>query len=206
MVFVGIDYSITCPCICVSLDKTYLNSFFYFLSDKTSVLGEAFNISGDPHLDYRSDAERYENIAGWVLGVLVDYRKQDLYVTIEDYSFGSKGKVFNIAENCGLLKYMLYKNKIAYQTVPPTVIKKYATGKGNANKQQMYDSFYAEHQIDLIDVYSKTKKLDSPVTDIVDSYYIKNYTIDNIGTFNFKPAPKSKKSKKEREDGKLNDK
>lgn len=197
MVFAGIDYSMSCPCICVSKDKSYVNSSFYFLTDKNDALGEAFNISGDPHLDYKTEPQRYENIASWALSVLTDYKDQDLYITIEDYSFGSKGRVFNIAENCGLLKYLLYKNKFSYQTIPPTVIKKYATGKGNANKQLMYDAFYKEHQVDLIDVYSKKGKLDSPVTDIVDSYYLKNYTIDNIGTFNTKPKKEPKQEKNE---------
>ena len=56
---------------------------------------------------------------------------------IEDYSFGSKGRVFNLAENCGLLKYMLFKKGYRFFTVPPTVVKKFATGKGNANKEAM---------------------------------------------------------------------
>ena len=35
----------------------------------------------------------------------------------------------------------------------------------------MYDAFYEETQIDLIDVL-KMKTLGNPVTDIVDSYYV----------------------------------
>ena len=31
-------------------------------------------------------------------------------IAIEGYSMGSKGKVFNIAENTGVLKYKIYKD------------------------------------------------------------------------------------------------
>ena len=194
---IGIDYSLTSPCVCVSKDKTFSNSYFYFLNDRKSVVGKHHNILGNFHDDYMVDQERYENLANWVLEILLNFDKSNTVVMIEDYSFGSKGRIFNIAENCGLLKYLLYKNKFSYQTIQPTVIKKYATGKGNANKQLMYDAFYKEHQVDLIDVYSKKGKLDSPVTDIVDSYYLKNYTIDNIGTFNTKPKKEPKQEKNE---------
>ena len=52
--------------------------------------------------------------------------------------------VRSIAENTGLLKHKLYKIKVPTKPVPPTVIKKYATGKGNANKELMYEAFCAE--------------------------------------------------------------
>ncbi len=107
MIFVGVDYSLTSPCVCVSRDKTFSNSFFYFLNDRKTVQGKFHNILGEPHEEYLTDQERYENIASWVLTILADFEKKDVIVLIEDYSFGSKGKVFNLAENCGILKYML---------------------------------------------------------------------------------------------------
>jgi Holliday junction resolvasome RuvABC endonuclease subunit len=172
MIIVGIDYSLTSPAVCVSRDKTFSNSFFYFLNDRKTVQGKFHNILGDQHEEYLTDQERYENIASWVLTILADFKKEDVVVLIEDYSFGSKGKVFNLAENCGILKYMLYKQGYKFFTVPPTVVKKSATGKGNATKEKMYEAFVNETGIDLHNIISPTTKLGSPTTDIVDAWYI----------------------------------
>jgi Holliday junction resolvasome RuvABC endonuclease subunit len=182
MIYVGIDYSLTSPCVCVSRDKTFSNSFFYFLNDRKTVQGKCHNILGDEHGEYLTDQERYENIAGWVLGILADFKKEEVTILIEDYSFGSKGKVFNLAENCGLLKYMLYKNGYKFFTVPPTVVKKFATGKGNATKEKMYEAFVKDTFVDLHSIISPTTKLGSPTTDIVDAWYIARYMIDKTET------------------------
>jgi hypothetical protein len=50
-------------------------------------------------------------------------------------------------------------------------VKKIATGKGNADKQMMFDCFEAETRVDLKSVLSQ-KTLSNPVTDIIDSFYI----------------------------------
>ena len=175
MIYVGIDYSLTSPCVCVSKDTTFSNSFFYFLNDRKTVVGKCHNIFGEQHEEYLVDQERYENIASWVLGILSNFDKKDVTILIEDYSFGSKGRVFNLAENCGILKYMLYKQGYKFFTVPPTVVKKFATGKGNATKEKMYEAFVKDTLIDLHKIISPTTKLGSPTTDIVDAWYIARY-------------------------------
>jgi Holliday junction resolvasome RuvABC endonuclease subunit len=174
-IIVGIDYSLTSPCVCVSRDKTFSNSFFYFLNDRKTVQGKFHNILGEEHQEYLTDQERYENNASWVLSILSDFDKREVTILIEDYSFGSKGRVFNLAENCGILKYMLYKAGYKFFTVPPTVVKKYATGKGNATKEKMYESFVKDTFVDLHSIISPTTKLGSPTTDIVDAWYIARY-------------------------------
>lgn len=177
-VTVGIDYSLTSPCVCVSRDKTFSNSFFYFLNDRKTVQGKVHNILGEQHDEYMTDQERYENIASWVLTILAGFKKEEITILIEGYSFGSTGRVFNIAENCGILKYMLYKNGYKFFTVPPTVVKKFATGKGNATKEKMYESFVKDTLIELHSIISPTTKLGSPTTDIVDAWYIARYMIE----------------------------
>ena len=180
MVTIGIDYSLTCPCVCVANNKSFEDSYFYFLTDNPKMTGKGYNILGDEHDNYICDQQRYENIASWVLNIVSPFKDKEHYILIEDYSFGSKGRVFNLAENCGLMKYFLYRDGYKFFTIPPTVIKKYATGKGNADKQKMYDAFYALTQIDLISVFSKNNKLASPVTDIVDAFYLTHYMQDSI--------------------------
>lgn len=179
-VVVGVDYSMTSPCVCVARDKSFSNSFFYFLNDRKSVQGAFKNILGEEHQDYLTDQERYENNASWVLSILSGFNKENVTILIEDYSFGSKGKVFNLAENCGLLKYMLYKNEYRFFGIAPTVVKKYATGKGNAKKEQMHEAFVRDTGIDLHKAISPTTKLGSPTTDIVDAWYIARYMHDRL--------------------------
>ena len=94
-------------------------------------------------------------------------------IFIEGYSFGSKGQgLFQIAENCGILKYRLLENDYGYNTVVPSVIKKGATGKGNADKDMMYEAFLKETKINLKKLLN-TEKVGNPLSDIVDSYYVK---------------------------------
>lgn len=177
MIYVGVDYSLTCPCVCVARDLVFANSYFYYLIDRKSVIGKFANILGDMHDEYLTDQQRYENNASWVLSIISEFNTEEVRIMIEDYSFGSKGRVFNLAENCGILKYLLYKKGYNFFTVPPTVVKKHATGKGNANKEIMYEAFFKETEIDLKNILTPNSKLASPITDIVDAWYIARYMI-----------------------------
>ena len=60
--------------------------------------------------------------------------------------------MFNIGENTGLLKHKLYKNNLNTQIVTPTEIKKWATGKGNASKTDMYNAFVDQTGVELKDI------------------------------------------------------
>lgn len=47
------------------------------------------------------------------------------------------GQAFSIGELGGVIKLMLHMNKIPYTDVPPTVLKKFVTGKGTAMKDDI---------------------------------------------------------------------
>jgi Holliday junction resolvasome RuvABC endonuclease subunit len=55
--------------------------------------------------------------------------------------------------------------------IEPSRVKKCATGKGNADKQAMYEAFTKETKTDLLSVFDQ-KTLSNPVTDVIDSFYI----------------------------------
>ena len=93
---------------------------------------------------------------------------------------GSTGRVFNIAENAGLLKHYLWKSNISYNVVPPTVIKKFATGKGNANKEKLEQAFIEETGINIKEMLNMSDKQWNPSSDIIDSYYICKYGVNNV--------------------------
>lgn len=59
-------------------------------------------------------------------------------VVLEGYSFGSRGRaVFDIGELGGVVRLALYRRGIPYVDVPPAALKKYATGRGNAPKEEV---------------------------------------------------------------------
>ena len=71
------------------------------------------------------------------------------------------------------MKYKIYQNSIPLSVFTPSEVKKFATGKGNANKKDMYDAFVKETKVKLKEKISPKKKdIGNPVSDIVDSYYI----------------------------------
>jgi Holliday junction resolvasome RuvABC endonuclease subunit len=177
---VGIDYSLTSPAVCINNDGEYM---FYYLTNKKKYIGEmAKNIIGYEHQEYDTPIKRFSQISDWAINTFnrLSYDLKNLKVYIEGYSFGSKGQaVFQIAENCGILKYRLQQLNINYDTVVPSVVKKGATGKGNADKDMMYESFVKETKIDLKKIFD-TDKVGNPVSDIADSYFIQKVGYDNL--------------------------
>jgi hypothetical protein len=169
----GIDYSLNGPSICVFDTKNKFNfdncSFYYLTDTKKYATTFRGNIHGESFADYNGDCERYGSISDWVMRICIGCSR----VALEGYAYNATGRVFNIAENTGVLKYKLYQASIPVYVIEPTVVKKLATGKGNADKQMMFDSFFEETKLDLHNMITPNKtNVGSPVTDIVDSYYI----------------------------------
>jgi len=192
---IGIDYSLSSPGVCVNTSDgefKYEDCTFYFLTntkkyDATFKEKIAFGTSaveyiGTQHKPYTSEPERYSQIADWVIDIIKSqsqlmigklWEKKPI-IQIEDYSYGSTGRVFHIAENLGLLKYKL-KMECGwdYTLLPPSVVKKFATDKGNANKELMLDAFEKDTGTNLAKVFDTTSK--SPVSDVADAYFICKY-------------------------------
>ena len=165
---VGIDYSLTSPAVCVNNDGT-LN--FYYLTNKKKWIGkQSYNIIGYEHKEWKDPIERFGYISDFVFNILTPLGTPKIF--IEGYSFGSKGRgVFQIAENCGILKYRILEKGLTYETVVPSVVKKGATGKGNADKDMMLNEFIKQTKIDLKKIFD-TDKATNPLSDIADSYFI----------------------------------
>lgn len=80
--------------------------------------------------------ERLQIIKAEIASILSQY--EPLSVCVEGYSMGSRaGQAFSIGELGGVIKLMLHMNKIPYTDVPPTVLKKFVTGKGAAMKDEI---------------------------------------------------------------------
>jgi hypothetical protein len=183
VIIAGIDYSLTSPCICLFNgllhgEFCYKNCSFYFLTDiKKNATMFNNNIRGELFPDYTAECGRYDSISDWAVDLLIGCNM----VALEDYAYGAKGRVFHIAENTGILKYKLWQNSIPLDVVQPTKVKKFATGKGNAGKPEMFQAFVEETGVDLRFHMNDTKKeIGNPISDIVDSYYICKYNYKEI--------------------------
>ena len=179
---VGIDYSLNSPAICVADTSFDFNKcHFYYLTNKKKHLGSMLkNITGYEHKEYKTPIERFKNLSDFIIHCL-EKTSFEKTIFIEGYSFGSKGQaVFQIAENCGILKYRFdFEKQFKYDTIVPSVIKKFASGKGNADKEKMYEAFTNETKVDLKKIFDMGK-LSNPVTDIIDSYYIAKCGYENL--------------------------
>ena len=184
----GIDYSLTSPAICVYTTENDDRLFdfdgcdcHYLLASKRQRQSPAWthgleNLHPVEYPDYKTDEERHEKLSVWAYQIVQGCEE----VFIEGYAFATSGTshVRSMAENTGHLKQILWKKKIPFISVPPTVIKKFATGKGNSNKEKMYEAFTAEllTPLDLKErLTPKAKSIKNPVSDIVDSYFICKY-------------------------------
>lgn len=175
----GIDYSMTCPAVCVHIGDVWSldNCRFLYITKEKRYQGLFFNktIQGiEANESYANDTERYAGLARIVIDYLDDMGCDN--TLIEGYSMGSRGRVFHIGENTGILKHMLMNDDVEFDVRAPTVIKKFASDKGNANKDLMFKAFLAETNVDLRKEFDYNKeKIDSPIADIVDAYYICKY-------------------------------
>lgn len=181
MLIAGIDYSMTCPCVTVceaNANLIFANCRSYYLIDKKKYSG-VFNknIEGTLFETPSDQYKRFDMISDWAYNLV----KNCTQIIIEDYSMGSKGRIFHIAENTAFLKYKLYKNDKNFITLPPTMLKKYASGKGNSDKDIMYACFEKETKCNLKKIFqTKGEKTASPITDIVDSYYLLKYLNNSL--------------------------
>jgi Holliday junction resolvasome RuvABC endonuclease subunit len=175
MILLGVDLSMTSPALCIHRgDKfKFTQCEFYFLTSSEKYLYVDRRLHGETFPEYATSSERFNNIGTWIVDICKVHGVDKVY--IEGYSYGSVGRVFHIAENGGVCKYMLWKNHIEYDTIPPTVIKKFATGKGNADKKKMQEAFIAETGFNVKEVLSMTDKQWNPSSDLIDSYYICKY-------------------------------
>ena len=173
----GIDYSMTSPAICTHIGKrwNFQNCKFYYLTSIKKLAKKfhkgQFKGTLQPK-KHDNDEERFDMISHWAMKSCLKFD----FVAIEGYAFGATGRVFQVAENTAILKHKLWETDTSFGVYSPSVIKKFATGKGNATKEDMYDAWLKETGVDLKEIMIPNReKVGNPVTDIVDSYFICKY-------------------------------
>ena len=180
MMVAGIDFSITCPSICVynqnDGDFSFKHCKVYFnqqnIAKKEQVRRDSLslgNIFWSSRFETQSDEERYYLLADWALSILINEKVE--IVSLEAYALGAKGRIFNIAEATGILKSYMMTQGIKIHTYAPTLNKKLFSGKGNAGKDVMIAAFNEKNGINISEEFGLEKCFTgSPISDIVDSY------------------------------------
>ena len=136
-----------------------------------------------PELRYQRLAQKLFNKMIELIGDLTvghDEEGEYVHIAIEDYSFGSNGRLTDIAECVSVFKQMCYNHfKKPMKLLAPSTIKKHFAKKGNANKILMYRTLL-EHtnNIDIREKINNIKHFDldnpkccipAPLSDVVDS-------------------------------------
>jgi len=176
----GIDYSMTSPAICTHFGEIwdYHNCQFYFLTKTKKLACKHLDgrIKGTLIKDYKCSEERYKNISQWAASKILLFDG----VMLEGYAYGATGRVFDVAENTGILKYKLWGSGTEYEVVSPSQVKKFATGSGAATKDKMHEAWMDETGINLHEELTpKRERVGNPVSDVVDAYFICKFLFYN---------------------------
>jgi len=113
------------------------------------------------------------------------------FIIFEDYALRASGLVFNIAEFTGTLKLAAYKyckrrKNCHMRTVVPSVVKKWATGNGSADKEWMVDAAHGipgkanKSLIRHRDTYAALPDDIKKQDDIADAYCIANFFMHEL--------------------------
>jgi crossover junction endodeoxyribonuclease RuvC len=130
--FVGLDLSLTATGLVVLDHAAFVTSKEVISSKKTEVL-------------------RLVEIADRIVIAIRPF-KNEASVYMEGYSFASRsGQAFSIGELGGVVKAYLFKEGITPKIIPPTSLKKFVTGKGNAKKELMLKEVYKKWGVDFDD-------------------------------------------------------
>jgi hypothetical protein len=176
-VIAGVDYSMTSPAVCIHDGDEWSvnNCTFYYLTPKNKFLVVSDKVRGSLYEEFETQQQRFDNLSNWALSIIKSRDAQK--VGLEGYSYGSTGsRLFEIGENTGLLKHKMWMANIDFEVYAPTSVKKFATGKGNANKEKVWEAFLEETGLNLFHLIGQeVGKAWNPVSDLFDSYYMCKY-------------------------------
>jgi len=147
----------------IGVDQSYRSSGIVILDDDKIIHCERYVT--DPLLDIY---DRAAILADHLTSLTLEYKPEK--IALEGLSFGSKG---NVTRDLGglLFTLILTLRSIGYAPVvlPPTTVKKVATGKGNSKKDAMITSLPkdARERFDELGVKKTTG-----LSDLADAYWI----------------------------------
>ena len=200
-IIIGIDYSLNSTGIAI-WNKT-LNTFKYFnvtSNAKSTVhkkLNSLINFKYYEIPQVKSDFNQMlrlslitDLIIGSIEEYLLDKKLYDTEIRIEGFSFNSKGNSFvDLISGQSFLRRDLIDLGYVPYIIPPKTLKKKFTKNGSADKLIMLDEFmtsktalkklFSEINSTTVALVSKSGKLVSPVSDIVDAYALTQIEVDD---------------------------
>lgn len=194
MKIIGIDQSLSCTAVSVKdLDGNYnVTDEKYFFT--TTVKKHSYQHRIKPWLI--SNKAKGFTKTFYIVDYLSDIFKSvrgDAYLALEGYSFGSQSQsIFQLGELGGAIKYVAKKNDIKIRTYEPTVIKKFATGKGSGKKAPMYESyrnlFPDSNILKAYDIVNRklpvepqlSRSIGKPLCDLIDSDFIAHMLCEEL--------------------------
>lgn len=119
MFYVGIDQSLNATGLCILQGRTV----------ETLLTISPAKLRDAPRLAFIRDTiaqhlERVKEIG-------------PVYGAMEGYAYEKTGRVFQLGEVGGVVRLLFHDLKVPLLTIPPTVLKKFATQRGAAKKEQM---------------------------------------------------------------------
>ncbi len=166
MTFMGIDQSLTGSGVAVFKDG---EEFYHLISTSKT------QNTKSPTIDY---TRRLIEMTGEIRKLVKLYKPD--YIAMEGMSFGARGAaIFDLGGLSHLLRVMFFEEDVKFIIIPPTVVKKYFTGKGNSDKMAMItEAMNRKANIPFFKTIKKVKVFDDNVTD---AYAIASFIQDYIG-------------------------
>jgi Holliday junction resolvasome RuvABC endonuclease subunit len=207
MTIVSIDFSILYPGICICKDfkefkwlsvvntkikKADQDSLDYLVKTYPDIKIKKTNTVRKTHPEYhiteRVKLINYQELISKIITeILAEVGDDEVIVSIEGISFGSKGNsLVDISQSTGILKHELLTQVLKNDAdrlfiFSPSELKNAIGCKGNANKMDIFNQFKNDPQIEAIkdsDLYKAVhsekwivqgEKILSPIIDMVDS-------------------------------------
>lgn len=197
--YVGIDPSINSTGVTINIweDNSLFTEVFYIIKGNKLTKKEQ-NVTEDDDLkaviystyekiDIKDANDSHEleliktknllNIVNVISNIITSYSKHcdKIYVGMEGLSYGSSVRTRSIYELAGLnyliRNELIVKHQCTLYILPPTEVKKFATGIGNCSKDAVINVFSS-----IFPHLLKIPKID----DIADSWFICNYVRDIV--------------------------
>jgi hypothetical protein len=180
--WIGLDWSLSSPALTVYSTKDDKYDCFYWHKKQQDVFAVGQFRFHQNQKQPEKNFERTIEIQQWLVQSIksISTPTKKIFALFEGISYGSVGRVCQLAENLGVSKFQLLTNfNSVVKEVSPKSVKKFATGNGSCDKLQMYEQWYKTTNIDLTELLKISNKSSSPIQDIVDSYWIVQYAINN---------------------------
>lgn len=178
MTYIGIDYSLTSPACCISTDGKLL---FYAIQRKENKAIRKLNMLNNITVEICSkegltDFEYMDKISDMMLRWINSNIGTNPIFAMEDWIYSLRGNsLIDIVYATALFRYKLIKKygEGSVNFYSPSHVKKHATTKGNAKKEDMLFAYNRLKQQDQFSQWChKMSKTSKPEEDCIDSYWI----------------------------------